>query len=375
MRRYNAIVVGLGGVGGAALYHLARRGLRVLGIERFSPGHARGSSHGGTRIIRQAYFEHADYVPLVLRAWRLWEELAERRGEPMFEEVGLLQVGSPEGDVVKGVLGSARQHALEVEQLTAAEMARRWPCFRTPEGMVGAYERRAGYLHVERGVLAHIAEAVAAGAECLVDRTVVGWRADGAGVVVSTDIEEIYADKLVLAAGPWAAGLLVDLDVRLQVLRKPVFWLATRDDTCRVENGCPCFLFELPAGIFYGVPQLDERGVKVAQHTAGAAVADPLEVDRSLHTEDQQSVLRFAADCLPAVEGLVRDHSVCMYTMTPDANFIIDQHPDLPQVTIIIGLSGHGFKFIPVLGEIAADLAMDGATALPIDFLRLGRFQ
>lgn len=374
MRRYNAIVVGLGGVGSAALYHLARRGLHVLGIDRFSPGHARGSSHGGTRIIRQAYFEHADYVPLVLRAWQLWEELSERRGEPMFAEVGLLQVGSAEGEVVKGVLGSARKHALEVEELTAADITRRWSGFCPPNQMVGAYERRAGYLHVERGVLAHIAEAVAAGAEVKCDRTVISWRGDGAGVVVSTDVEEICADKLVLAAGPWAAGLLADFAVRLEVLRKPVFWLATHDDTYRVERDCPCFLFELPQGIFYGVPQLDERGVKVAQHTAGDPVPDPLDVDRSLHADDQQCVLRFAVDCLPAADTLVRDHSVCMYTMTPDANFIIDHHPSFAQVIVIAGLSGHGFKFTPVLGEVAADLAIDGTTALPIDFLRMSRF-
>lgn len=374
MRNYDAIVVGLGGVGGAALYHLARRGLRVLGIERFSPGHARGSSHGGTRIIRQAYFEHADYVPLVLRAWQLWEELSERRGEAMFEQVGLLQVGRPEGDVVKGVLGSAKKHALEVEELTSAEIARRWPGFSAADGMVGAYERRAGYLHVERAVLAHIAEAAAAGADCMFDRTVLSWRGDGAGVVVTTDVEEIRAGKLVLAAGPWAASLLADFAVRLEVLRKPVFWLATRDAAYRAERGCPCFLFELPTGIFYGIPQIDDRGVKVAQHTAGDLVADPLEVDRDLHAEDQRCVRAFAAECLPAARGEVRDHSVCMYTMTPDANFIIDQHPSFPQVTIVAGLSGHGFKFLPVLGEIAADLAIAGATELPIGFLRISRF-
>lgn len=374
MRSYNAIVVGVGGVGGAALCHLARRGLRVLGIERFSPGHALGSSHGGTRIIRQAYFEHADYVPLVLRAWQLWEELARRRGEPMFEQVGLLQIGAAEGNVINGVLGSARQHALEVEKLAAGEIESRWPGFRVPDAMIGAYERRAGYLHVERGVLAHIAEAATAGAECLFEQTVRGWRRDGEGVVVSTSAGEFRADKLVLAAGPWAAGLLADLAVRLQILRKPVFWLATHDDRYRAAEGCPCYLFELPTGIFYGIPQIDDRGVKVAQHTAGDAVADPLLVDRGPHAADERLVCDFAAECLPAAGDGVRDHSVCMYTMTPDANFIIDHHPDFPQVIIIAGLSGHGFKFIPVLGEIAADLVIDGATPLPIEFLKLNRF-
>ncbi|MGH7136190.1 MAG: N-methyl-L-tryptophan oxidase [Pirellulales bacterium] len=374
MKRYDAIVLGVGGVGSAALYHLARRGLRVLGIDRFSPGHARGSSHGGTRIIRQAYFEHADYVPLVLRAWELWTELAERRGEPMFAEVGLLQVGSPQGDVVKGVLASARQHALEVEELAAADIVRRWPGFYAADELVGAYERRAGYLHVERCVLAHVAEAVAAGAELVCDRAVLSWRGDGSGVVLTTDREELRADRLVLTAGPWSANLLADFAVRLEVLRKPVFWLATRDGSYRADRGCPCFLYELPSGIFYGIPQLDDRGAKVAEHTGGQTVFDPLNVDRALRADDREQVARFAAAHLPRATDTVTDHSVCMYTMTPDGHFIVDHHPTFPQVIVIAGLSGHGFKFASVLGEVAADLAIDGTTTLPIDFLRIGRF-
>lgn len=374
MKRYDAIVLGVGGVGSAALCHLAGRGLRVLGIDRFSPGHARGSSHGGTRIIRQAYFEHADYVPLVLRAWELWRELGERRGEPMFEEVGLLQVGPPQGDVVKGVLASARQHALEVEELAAAEIVRRWPGFYVADELLGAYERRAGYLHVERCVLAHVAEAVAAGAELASDREVMSWRGEGSDVVVTTDREELRAGRLVLTAGPWAAGLLADFAVRLEVSRKPVFWLATRDGSYRADQGCPCFLYELPSGIFYGIPQLDDRGVKVAEHTAGQAVADPLNVDRALKADDRDQVVRFAAAYLPRATDTVTDHSVCMYTMTPDGHFIVDHHPTFPQVIVIAGLSGHGFKFASVLGEVAADLVSDGTTPLPIDFLRIGRF-
>ncbi|HVX11163.1 MAG TPA: N-methyl-L-tryptophan oxidase [Pirellulales bacterium] len=374
MKRYDAIVLGVGGVGSAALYHLARRGLHVAGIDRFPPGHDRGSSHGGTRIIRQAYFEHADYVPLVLRAWELWAELEHRRGEPLLVEAGLLQVGPREGEVVGGVLASARAHALAVEELGGREIMSRWPGFKVPEGLVGAYERRAGYLHVERCVQAHAAEAVAAGADVICDRTVVGWRSEGAGITVATDREELATDRLVVAAGPWAADMLGDFAVQLEVLRKPVFWLATRDDSYRPEHGCPCYLYELPHGIFYGVPQVDGRGLKVAEHSSGQVVDDPLNVDRSVHADDRDRVMQFAAECLPRVGDAVRDHSVCMYTMTADRHFIIDHHPSFPQVIVVAGLSGHGFKFVPVLGQVAADLAIDGTTDLPIDFLRMSRF-
>ncbi|HEV3341148.1 MAG TPA: N-methyl-L-tryptophan oxidase [Pirellulales bacterium] len=374
MKRYDAIVLGVGGVGSAALYHLARRGRRVLGIDRFPPGHDRGSSHGQTRIIRQAYFEHAGYVPLVLRAWQLWDELGERRGERLYEQVGLIQIGPPEGEVVSGVLESARMHGLEVERLTATDVMRRWPGFRTSEEMAGAYERRAGYLKVEACVLAHTAEAVAAGAELHCDQSVLSWQADGGGVVVVTDRETLSADKLVISAGPWAAGLLGDFAVRLEVLRKPVFWLQTQDDSYRAERGCPCFLYELPSGVFYGIPQIDDHGVKVAEHSGGQPVGDPLHVDRALDEDDRQRATGFVTGYLPRATTEVRQHSVCMYTVTPDRDFIVDRHPSFPQVTVIAGLSGHGFKFAPVLGEIAADLVIDGDTPHPIDFLSMDRF-
>jgi sarcosine oxidase len=374
MKRYDAIVLGVGGVGSAALYHLARRGRRVLGIDRFPPGHDRGSSHGGTRIIRQAYFEHAGYVPLVLRAWHLWDELAERRGERLYEQVGLIQVGPPEGEVVSGVLESARMHGLDVERLSAAEVMRRWPGFWADEQMACAYERRAGYLKVETCVVAHVAEAVAAGAELRCDQAALCWQPDGRGVAVVTDRETLLADRLVVTAGPWAGGLLGDFAVRLEVLRKPVFWQRARDDSYRADGGCPCFLYELPSGVFYGIPQIDERGVKVAEHSGGQIVDDPLQVDRALDEDDRRRVVGFAASYLPQATAEVGHRSVCMYTVTPDRDFVVDRHPSFPQVIVIAGLSGHGFKFAPVLGEIAADLVIDGDTAHPIGFLSMERF-
>lgn len=372
MRRYEVIVVGIGGVGSAVLCHLARRGVRALGLDRFPPGHDRGSSHGSTRIIRQAYFEHADYVPLLLRAWQLWAELAERHGRPLLEEVGLLQVGPADGVVVPAVLKSARMHRLAVEQVPPREIVRRWPGFAAGDGLIGAYERRAGYLHVEDGVQAHVSAALSAGAELACDRAVVAWRREGSGIAVETDREEICADRLVITAGPWAGDLLADFAVRLTVLRKPVFWLATRDESYRA--GCPCFLYELPVGIFYGIPQVDERGVKVAEHSGGEPVVDPLSVDRGLRADDHRRVAAFVETYLPRASGEVRHHSVCMYTMTPDQHFVVDFHPSFPRVVFVAGLSGHGFKFAPVLGEIAADLALDGRTPHPIGFLRVGRF-
>lgn len=373
MLHYEAIVLGTGGVGSAALYELARRGVRALGLDRFEPGHDRGSSHGVTRIMRQAYYEHPDYVPLVLLAYRRWAELAERRREALYHEVGLVQVGPPDGEVLPGVLASAQAHGLEVEELSAREIESRWSGFRVHAPLAGVFERRAGYLRVEECVRAHIAEALALGAQLHTGLTVRRWQVTGSSVLVETDRESYAARWLIVAAGAWARELVGDLGLRLEVRRKPVFWYETAGSAYRADRGCPCFLYETAAGIFYGVPEIDAWGVKVAEHTGGAPVADPLAVNRDMDPEERARIEAFLSTCLPQAAGRLTRHTVCMYTMTPDAHFVVDRHPAWPQVVFAAGLSGHGFKFTGVLGEALADLALEGRTSLPIGFLAADR--
>ncbi|HVX59407.1 MAG TPA: N-methyl-L-tryptophan oxidase [Pirellulales bacterium] len=373
MAHFDAIVLGTGGVGSAALYHLAKRGVRALGIDRFPPGHDRGSSHGATRIIRQAYFEHPDYTPLLLRAYELWAELSERCRQLLFQETGLLQVGPPKGEVVSGVVACARQHQLEIEELTGREISARWPGFRVAEASSGVFEKRAGYLAVEACVQAHLSEACKAGAELLTPCTALDWQTSGSGVVVSTDRGEFSAGALIVTAGPWAGQLLNDLGLRLEVRRKPVFWFEAIETAYSAARGCPCFLFELPGGIFYGMPQIDATGVKVAEHTGGAVVADPLQLKREAEGAERRRVEEFLAACLPQVSRRQTRHSVCMYTMSPDGQFIVDRHPSHQGVVFAAGLSGHGFKFTGVLGEALAELALQGETQAPVGFLALSR--
>jgi len=374
---YDAIILGTGGVGSAAAWRLARRGARVLGIDRFEGGHNRGSSHGETRIIRQAYFEHADYVPLLLRAYELWAELEAASGVPLLKQVGLLQVGPPDGEVVPGVVRSAKLHELEVEEFSAAEAGRRFPGFQVPRNMAAVFERKAGYLYVERCVLAHLAAAKECGAELLFATSVIGWEADDRGVRVTTDRGVFHADKLVLAGGPWMPGLLGkgERSPRLQVLRKHVYWFENDAAELHQDRGCPTYLFELPHGVFYGFPQIDGLGVKAAEHTGGVAVDDPLQDDRALDPADLARVRQFMADHLPGVSDALTRHSVCYYTMSPDGHFIVDRHPEHERVVYAAGLSGHGFKFTSVLGEALADLALEGRTNLPIEFLSGSRFR
>lgn len=369
---YDAIVIGTGGVGSAAAYHLARRGAKVLGLDRFPGGHDRGSSHGQTRIIRQAYFEHPDYVPLLKRAYNLWTELEEEAGEQLFYPVGLLQIGPESGAVVRGVLESARRHQLAVEKLDAGEIGRRWTAFRVPEGSVGAYEPGAGYLRVEACVLAHLAAAQRHGAALRTGVSVKSWRPDGSGIRVTTDQGEFCGAKLVITAGPWAPRLLADLGICMQVRRKHLYWLGTSDPALD-QSRCPTFLYEMPQGVFYGFPTIDALGVKVAEHSGGEVVDDPLGDPRQLDERDLARVQNYLAKCMPTVTGPLNRHDVCFYTMSPDEHFIVDRHPQSGSVMFAAGLSGHGFKFTSVLGEALAEMTLDGGTSLPVGFLSCQR--
>jgi monomeric sarcosine oxidase len=371
---YDAIVLGCGAVGGAALGHLARRGLRVLGLERFTPPHDRGSSHGRTRMIRQAYFEHPDYVPLVLRAYEQWLALERAVGRTLYRETGLLEIGLSTGSVLAGVLASARQHNLAVEELSADDAGRRFPDFTVPDGMRGVFERHAGFLYVEDCVRAQIEQALIAGAELHSEETARSWHVVGANVLVDTDRGRYEAPRLVITTGAWAGQLLADLKVPLVVRRKPQYWFAARGEAYRADAGTPAFLYETPQGVFYGFPVVGPEGMKCAEHSGGAVMADPLQMSRDVDSTDLARVTRFIRECLPQLTTTLNDHAPCMYTMSPDENFLVDLHPRHPQVSFVAGLSGHGFKFAPVLGEALADLATMGRSDLPVEFLTVKRF-
>lgn len=379
---YDAIVIGCGGFGSAALYHLASRSRRVLGIERFGIAHDRGSSHGQTRIIRKAYFEHADYVPLLHRAYELWSDLESRTGTHLLHPVGLFIAGAPDCESVAGTLHAARTHNLAIETLTASEATRRWPGFQFGNEMIVIYEADAGYLQVEACVRAHLTAALAAGAELHVDETVVEWRAEGAGIRVRTDRSEYVTTRMIVTAGPWAEQVLmacaevaaVPWSEWLTVVRKPVFWFPA-GPVFDAAAGNPAFFFETEAGQFYGFPRIDGATIKVAEHTGGEPVADPTTVDRTVHPVDLERIGSFLSKHARDVTPKPTSHSVCMYTRTPDCHFLIDRHPEHRGVILGAGFSGHGFKFTSVLGEALADLALDGTTSLPVGFLHSARLR
>jgi monomeric sarcosine oxidase len=374
MERFEVIVLGAGGVGSATLYQLARRGVRAVGIDRFNPPHERGSSHGQTRVIRQAYFEHSDYVPLLIDSYREWNELEQSTGKSLFNQIGLIQMGPADGVIVTGVLAAAAERGLDVESMTAAEVHQRWPGLAFSDELVGVFEPNAGYLLVEACIQAHLDAACDMGAKLRCETEVESWEADSRGVRVRTSNGIIEADRLVIAAGAWASDMLADVNVPFEIRRKSLFWFAN-DRREYVVGNCPVFLFELPQGVFYGFPQIDQRGVKFAEHSGGQIVDDPLEVARSVDANEQRRLVDALHRHLPGVSSRVTDHTVCMYTMSPDEHFVVDRHPTHENVAFAAGLSGHGFKFTPVLGKALAELAIDGGTTLPIQFLTLERFR
>ena len=314
----DVIVIGLGGMGGAAALHLARRGARVLGIEQFGVAHDRGSSHGQTRIIRKAYFEHPDYVPLLHRTYDLWGELEQASGRQLITRAGLMLAGPPDGEIASGVRAAAEQHDLDIQPVPAGEVSERFRGFRFDPAMDVLFEADAGFLRVEDCVRAHIEQAIRHGARLIFGRTVRGWSADAGGVAVWTDDERYTADHLVVTVGPWAGRLLTALAPSLEVRRKVQTWFACDAAAYLVEDGSPVFGMETAEGFFYGFPAVEPGVVKVAEHTGRQTVGDPDEVDRALHPDDLTRVRRFVAEHLPLVGPDVVNHSVCMYTMTPD---------------------------------------------------------
>ena len=345
-------------MGSAALRAIARRGLRVVGIDRFAPPHDRGSSHGDSRIIREAYFEHPSYVPLVQRAYLLWDEIARESGRTLFTRTGGVMVGPPDGVLVRGALASAREHGLAHELLDAAGIAARAPAFRPRADWVGVWEPNAGVLRPEPAIEAMLATARAHGAVVRTGEVVASWRANGAGVEVRTDRGVHRAGQLVLAAGAWMPRLVPELPLRPE--RRVLFWFETVGAR-NAHDDSPISIWEHGAAqYFYAFPR-SERGVKVAHHDTGGTT-DPDRLDREVRPEEVAVMRTLLQEYMPFASGPLLSSTVCMYTMTPDEDFVIDRHPMYERVVIASPCSGHGFKFAPAIGEAISDLVVEGWT-------------
>ncbi len=366
---YDVIVVGLGGMGSAAAYHLAARGQRVLGLERHTPAHDKGSSHGGSRITRQSYFEDPAYVPLLLRSYELWEQLARDSEEDVISLTGGLFLGRADSLTVAGSLRAAREWDLPHELLDAAEVSQRFPTFTLGEDEVALYEAKAGFVRPETTVRAHIALAASAGADLHFSEPVLSWASTAGGVRVTTAVGTYEAGRLVIAPGAWAPQLLADLGVPITVERQVMYWFEPLGGVGPyTADKHPIYIHEDPAGTqIYGFPAIDgpDRGAKVAFFRRGQ-VCTPDTIDRQVHDDEIEAMRAQVDRLLPGLPTLYLDAATCMYSNTADQHFVIAQHPAHDNVTVACGFSGHGFKFVPVVGEVLADLATTGTTAQPI---------
>ncbi|HZH61792.1 MAG TPA: N-methyl-L-tryptophan oxidase [Metabacillus sp.] len=378
-KHYDVIVIGLGAMGSTTAYQLAKRGQKVLGLEQFGPAHDLGSSHGGSRIIRQSYFEDPAYVPLLLRAYELWDEIERESGEEILTITGGLMFGSQNSLTVSGSIKSAIQWNLAYEILDAESIRRRFPVFNPTPNTIGLYEELAGFVRPEKSVYTHLLQAEKYGADLKFFESVRSWEANpsGEGVRVVTSSGTYEAGKIVISAGAWAPNLLKDLGVSLQVERHIQMFFEPKNgiEPFRVGNH-PIYIWEADDGVqLYGFPStgIGAEGAKIAFFRKGKSCM-PETIDRNVYDEEVEMIREYIAQGLPQLNGRFLQGKTCMYTNTPDEHFVISEHPEHPQVAIAAGFSGHGFKFASVVGEILADLVIDGNTNHPIELFSPKRF-
>jgi sarcosine oxidase len=376
MAHFDVVVCGLGAMGSAALHHLAARGKRVLGLERFAPGHDRGSSHGRTRIIRLGYYEHPSYVPLLRRAYELWRELEAAAGRTLLHVTGIAEIGPPAGTLVKGTLASSRLHGLRHETLAAPDFMRRVPAFALPPDYVAVVQPDGGFVEVEPSIAAHVALATAAGAEVRSSERVQAIEPRAGSVRILTDRGAVEAGAAIVTAGAWTKALVPALAAPLRATREVMGWFEPTD--ANLFAAFPVFIMESRHGMHYGFPPQGGvgigAGIKVAKHHHRNETVDPDRYDRTVSADDEALIRAAVAEHIPAANGPLLVAETCLYTMTPDGDFLIDRLPGAENVVVASPCSGHGFKFAPVIGEILADLAIAGTTRHDIARFSLARF-
>jgi sarcosine oxidase len=374
-RHFDVIVVGVGAMGSAASYHLARRGQRVLGLERHGIPNTLGSSHGITRIIRLAYYEDPSYVALLRRAYTLWRELETVADERLLIQTGSVDAAAEDTWVFAGSVRSCEVHDLDHEVLTAAELHARYPGYRLPEDVLACVQPDGGFLLPEACVVAHAEGAMARGAELHAHETVLGWEPVGDGVEVTTDRGVYAADRLLVAAGAWIGDLVPALAGRAIPERQVLGWFAPRRPERFEPTTFPVFNLETELGRYYGFPRHGVPGFKLGRYHHREQHGHPDELRDPPDAEDER-LLREAVDAyFPDASGPIVDLATCLFTNTEDEHFVVDTLPDLPQVVVASPCSGHGFKFSSVLGEILADLVVTGSTRhdiSPFSLARLG---
>jgi sarcosine oxidase len=378
---YDVIVLGVGSMGSAACYQLAKRGFRVLGLEQFDIPHELGSHAGQSRIIRKAYGEGSDYVPLLERAYQNWKTLESETGSQVYYKTGLIYFGAQDDPFLKTVKSSSVKYKIPVNNLTAAECDRKYPQFKLPQNFQRLEEPDAGFITPERSILLFVEQAIKNGAVIRTKEKVIEWKRENGSVTVVTNQGTYTANKLVITAGPWTGKMMPALASKLTITRQAVAWVKPKKWDNFTLGKFPCWILENKDHDFYGFPILPvgtfggPLGLKLALHYPGAETTDPDAVNRNTKASDEKILIEFLNEFIPEGYENTLVMKTCLYTNSPDNDFIIDYLAGFDKdVVFATGFSGHGFKFVSVVGEVLADLALNGSTSLPIGFLKAKRF-
>lgn len=381
IEHYDSIVIGVGSMGSATCYHLAKSGHKVLGLEQFGIAHEHGSHSGQTRIIRKAYFEYPDYVPLLERAYENWSALEEETGISLFRKTGMLYLGKPDDRLIKGVRNSAQKFNLNIQNLSSETLKKEYPQFLIPEGHEGVFEPDAGFLLPETAILSFTERALNFGAHIRIGEKTLKWEHKDGHIEVVTNKDTYNCSKLIITAGAWANKMIQNFRSSFKVTKQTLAWVKPKDEALFELGDFPTWIFDNGnnQGSFYGFPKLSEEkfngpvGLKVAHHHPGPEI-DPDEDQRGIPENEETKIIEFLNRHLPEGYSEINSISTCLYTYSKDENFILGPSPESDNVFLATGFSGHGFKFASVIGEILADLAISGSSSLPIEFLSPARF-
>lgn len=372
---YDVIVVGVGGMGSATCYELAKRGQRVLGLERYDIGHAMGSSHGETRMLRLAYFEGQSYVPMVLRAHQLWRETGIKLGEDLLTITGTLDIADPTRDIVERGQAACEKYELPYEILNANSIMDRYPAFKLPDNYTGIFQPDGGFVKSEKAILGYTALAIDAGADIHPRERVVAFEPTATGgVKVTTEARTYEAGRLVLSPGPWINSFVPSLKDYLQPYRQIFGWFRPLEPDLFKLGKFPSFTLKAPEGDYYGFPIHGHPGFKIGGPQHGREVCDPDTLIRENRPADEHNLRQCLQHYLPKAMGPALGIKVCIYTIADDDDFIIDTLPDAPQIVVASPCSGHGFKFASVMGEILSDLAMNLQPEFDLTPFKISRF-
>lgn len=364
---FDVIVIGIGGIGSATCLSFAKRKVSILGLEQFDIAHSYGSSSGNTRLIRKAYFENENYIPLLNKSYELWDELEKETNEHLFHKSGLLIFGkSGHGIAFDKMQQTAQKYNISLKIHSHSSLKKNFPLFHTPKEDTGVFEENAGYLLVEKCIETNVKLSKQYGAELHFNEKVNSWNKTRNGFLIKTNKNEYCAKKLVFTGGAWSSQLLKDLNLPLITKRAPQFWFKSHIDFSKQ----PCFAFDLRNTFIFGFPST-EIGVKIAEYTPKEVIEDPYSLKNyPILKEDFINIQNCIKQYLPHLSQEPIISKNCMYTLTPDEDFLIDLHPHEKDISIFAGCSGHAFKFAPLIGECLADLTLHGETQIPIDFLR-----